>query len=123
MHLALFKAGDLLIATLLAASCFGSFYFLWYHSGRASHVLLYQNGQLVQRWPLRLDSRFTLQGPLGPTIVEIRQGRARIAADPSPRQYCVQQGWLSGPGSTALCLPNRTAITLEGDSGHDSLAY
>ncbi len=123
MRLALCKAGDLLIATLLAASCFGSFYFLWYQRGQASHVLLYQHGQLVKRWPLRLDSQFALHGPLGATLVEIRQGRARIAADPSPRQYCVQQGWLSRPGSTALCLPNRTAITLEGDSGHDSLAF
>jgi hypothetical protein len=117
------KAGDLLVAAMLAASCFGSFYFLWYQQGRASHVLLYQNGQLVQRWPLRLDSQLSLQGPLGRTVVEVRDGRARIAADPSPRQYCVQQGWLSGAGSTALCLPNHTAITLEGDSGHDTLAY
>ena len=123
MRLAHLKAGDLLIATLLAASCFGSFYFLWYRQTSASHVLLYQNGQLVQRWPLRLDSQLSLQGPLGRTVVEVRDGRARIAADPSPRQYCVQQGWLRGAGSTALCLPNRTAITLEGDSGHDTQAF
>ena len=123
MRLAGIRVGDLLLLGALAASCFGSFYFLWLRPGIAIHVLLYQNGQLVLRWPLRLERTVTLQGPLGQTVVEIRQGRARIAADPSPRQYCVQQGWLQRPGSTALCLPNRTAITLEGDSGHDSLAF
>jgi len=117
------RAGDLLLLVLLIASCCGSFYFLWLHPASASHVRLYQNGKQVLRWPLRLDRTVTLSGPLGMTVVEIRQGRARIAADPSPRQYCVQQGWLQRPGSAALCLPNRTAITLEGDSGHDSLAF
>lgn len=72
----------------------------------------------------RLTRRLEVPGPLGMTVVEIAQGRARIASDPSPRQVCVRQGWLSAPGEFALCLPNQVSVELIGsERRHDTLAY
>ena len=115
-------AGDWLLLLGLSAICLLSFQHLWRSTG-SGEVQLSEAGRVVQRWPLRLDQRFELHGPLGITTVEIRAGRARIASDPSPRQYCVQQGWISRPGEIALCLPNRTAISITGGHLDDSLAY
>ena len=51
-------------------------------------------------------------------------GRARVAKDPRPRQYCVKQGWLSRAGAIAICAPNQISLSLEGGKTHfDSVSY
>ena len=63
-------------------------------------------------------------GPLGQTRIEIQPGRARVAADPGPRQYCVRQGWLASAGAVAICAPNQVSLALAGRNAHyDSLSY
>jgi len=44
-----------------------------------------------------------------------------VAADPSPRQICVRQGWLRA-GEAVVCLPNRVSVEW-GQLGYDSLGY
>lgn len=90
----------------------------------AARVRLYQDGQLYAEVDLAAHRTLAIPGPLGTTTVEIDGGRARIAADPSPRQYCVRTGWLQRAGDSAVCLPNRTAIALVGQRpSYDSLGY
>ena len=63
-------------------------------------------------------------GPLGVSVIEIRPGRARVASDPGPRQYCVRQGWLVRPGEIAICAPNRVSVQIAGRTrAYDSLSY
>ena len=63
-------------------------------------------------------------GPLGITVVEIAAQRARIRSDPSPRQLCVRQGWLTVAGDAAICLPNQVSIELLGNERrYDALTY
>ena len=61
---------------------------------------------------------------LGVTIIEIQPGRARVASDPGPRQYCVRQGWLTQAGAVAICAPNQVSLSLTGRAAdYDSLNY
>ena len=63
-------------------------------------------------------------GPLGTTRVAIEPGRARVVADPGPRQYCVRQGWLARPGEIAICAPNHVSVQIAGRTrAYDSLSY
>lgn len=89
--------------------------------GAGDRVVILRDGQLYQDASLRINRQFAVPGPLGETLVEIRAGRVRVKADPSPRQICVRQGWL-GPGETALCLPNRVSVQ-RGRPRYDSLNY
>jgi hypothetical protein len=91
----------------------------------AARVRIYQDGRLFAELDLAQVRTLQVPGPLGATTVEIAQGRARIARDPSPRQYCVREGWLSDAGQLAICLPNRTSIELvgHGPREYDSLNY
>lgn len=84
-------------------------------------VIIKQAGRVFLETSLRLNRIVDVPGPLGVTRVEIRDGRARVLADPSPRQLCVRQGWI-GPGSAALCLPNRVSVE-RGGVDYDSLNY
>jgi hypothetical protein len=57
-------------------------------------------------------------------VILVEPGRARVAADPGPRQYCVRQGWLKRPGEIAICAPNHVSLQIAGRrSGFDSIAY
>jgi hypothetical protein len=69
-------------------------------------------------WIYPLDGSETLRvaGPLGDTIVEIREGAVRVVSSPCREQTCVRAGRVSLPGQWIACLPNRVFITLEGRS-------
>jgi len=96
---------------------------LWAHQvgSLEGRVLVRVDGRIVSESSLRLDRKLSVSGPLGETRVEIRGGRVRVAADPSPRQLCVRQGWIP-PGGAAVCLPNRVAVE-NSAAGYDSLNY
>lgn len=91
---------------------------------RGDTVVVRAAGQVVKTVPLARAQRFSVDGPLGTTEVEIEPGRARIAADPSPRQLCVKQGWLTLSGQAALCLPNQVSLEIRGRTpAYDTLGY
>ncbi|GHD61614.1 NusG domain II-containing protein [Jeongeupia chitinilytica] len=99
---------------------------LWgWQGGSATRVRVYQGGKVYADVDLAATRTLRVPGPLGDTVIEVAAGKARIAADPSPRQYCVREGWLMRAGEAAICLPNRTSIELlgEGGRGFDSLSY
>lgn len=96
---------------------------LW-GGGEADRVIIRSGGKVLLEAPLSRDRRIEVLGPLGTSVVEIVNGRARIAADPSPRQYCVRQGWLAQAGEVAVCLPNQVSVELVGArKPYDSLNY
>lgn len=87
-------------------------------------LLVRAQGKLVEQTNLRSARTLTVSGPLGDTLIEIQPGRARVARDPSPRQLCVKQAWLSRAGEAALCLPNQVSIEIRGAArAYDSIAY
>ena len=84
-------------------------------------VIVRLDGKVVEEASLRLNRRIEIQGPLGISRVEIRDGRVRVADDPGPRQLCVRQGWIP-PGGAAVCLPNRISVE-NAAAGYDTLNY
>ena len=96
---------------------------LWLHQaeGQDGRVIVRLNGQVFAEASLRLNRAILIPGSLGDSRVEIRDGKVRVAVDPSPRQLCVKQGWIP-PGGAAVCLPNRVAVE-NAAAGYDSLNY
>jgi len=121
--LALLRPGDWLVMAVGLAGVGVSFPLLW-HGGTAELAVVKRDGTVVAELPLTATRRFDVSGPLGNTVIEIQPGRARVASDPGPRQYCVLQGWLTRPNSIAICAPNHVSLALAGREGsHDSLSY
>lgn len=94
---------------------------LW-RSGPADKLVVRSGGKIFAELSLTRNAILPVPGPLGLSQVQVANRKARIAADPSPRQYCVKQGWLSQPGEAAICLPNQVSIEIEGGS-YDTLNY
>lgn len=66
-------------------------------------------------YPAWQARRITVRGPLGETVIEIDDGRARVLASPCTQKLCVRSGWLDAAGEATACVPNRVSIVLLGD--------
>jgi hypothetical protein len=68
------------------------------------------------KWTFPLDAQETLSvpGPLGDTLVEIRQGKAHILSSPCTNQNCIAAGFIRARGQWIACLPNGVMVSVEG---------
>jgi hypothetical protein len=117
------RPGDYL--TLLGGVAFTIWVTLAVWSGGiADTALIRSGGKVFKEVPLSRDQQIEVPGPLGVSIITVEKRRARISSDPSPRQYCVRQGWLQQAGEIAICLPNEVSVELTGgEKKYDSLNY
>lgn len=117
------KPGDWLVALAGMILVVSLFLTLW-NSGPGTKLIIRSAGKVVAESDLNSNRSFEIQGPLGMTLITVENRRVRVARDPSPRQYCVRQGWLSHAGEAALCLPNQVSVELAGAAKiYDSLSY
>jgi hypothetical protein len=120
---ALLLPGDVLVFALGVLGCIAATAGLM-RTGVADGLVVRSGGRVYAAVDLDRPRRIEVPGPLGLTRIEVEPGRARVAADPGPRQYCVRQGWLSRAGAVAICAPNEVSLELTGrGSGYDSLNY
>jgi hypothetical protein len=109
---------------LLSATLTAALAPLVFSGGAASMAVVRRDGVVVAELPLTQARRIEVAGALGTSVIEVQPGRARVAADPGPRQYCVRQGWLTQPNAIAICAPSHISLSIAGrTAGHDSLAY
>ena len=117
------KPGDWLTLLLGGASVVLLVLNLW-NGGLADKAIIRSGGNIFREVPLSRDQQIEVPGPLGISVISIQGRRARIVSDPSPRQYCVRQGWLQQAGEIAICLPNQVSVELTGSvKKYDSLNY
>lgn len=117
------KPGDVL-TILLAASVVVVLTMTFWTGDIADKAIIRSGGKIFREVPLSHDQQIEVPGPLGASLIVIEKRQARIASDPSPRQYCVRQGWLKHAGEIALCLPNQVSLELSGSNKkYDSLNY
>jgi hypothetical protein len=120
---ALLRAGDVAVAVAGLGVCVFALLTLW-RGGAPDGAVIRAGGKVVAEVDLVHARTIEVSGPLGVTVVEIRPGRARVASDPGPRQYCVRQGWLTQAGAVAICAPNQVSLSLSGRAAdYDSLNY
>jgi len=117
------KPGDWL-TLLLGSVCVALLTLNLWSGDLADKAIIRSGGKIFSEVPLSRDQQIEVPGRLGISIIRIQQRKARIASDPSPRQYCVRQGWLQQAGEIALCLPNQVSVELIGrKKKYDSLSY
>lgn len=117
------KLGDCLFI-LLGCVCVVLLTLKLWSGDLADSAVIRSGGKVFSVVSLATDQTISVPGPLGISIISIEKRRARISSDPSPRQYCVRQGWLQQAGEVALCLPNQVSVELTGKhKRYDSLNY
>jgi len=67
--------------------------------------------------------RIEIIGEYSETVL-VEKGRIRFEEADCPDLVCVKTGWLTKPGDTAVCLPNRVIIKIEGQNDEiDGVIY
>lgn len=94
---------------------------LWITQSRAAGrtVQIFQDRTLLAELPLAQDRRIRVPGPLGDTMVEIRDGQARVLSSPCQGKQCIRAGWLAHAHDSAACVPNHVLVLIPGDAGGD----
>lgn len=87
-----------------------------FHTGAKVHV---RADNTEYEYSAKADGIYKVQGALGITTFEIKDGKIRIIDSPCPNKICVHQGW----DSPLVCLPNNVIISLEDEEGeYDAVA-
>jgi hypothetical protein len=111
------RALDIIIF-LLALIIIGLISLQTYARGRGTpEITISSAGQgTEQQWIYPLDGEATLRvpGPLGETVVVIKDGAVQVISSPCPEKICVKTGRISKPGQWIACLPNRVFISIRG---------
>jgi len=114
------KWGDwLLITGVIAASLL--FIPLFHSAARGRVALVRVGNSIVERLDLNHDQHLVVVGRLGETEIEVKGGRVRVVRSPGPWKLCIRRGWISKPGETLICLPNRVTVEIPGEAGYDAL--
>lgn len=78
-------------------------------------VQIETDGQVFRVVDLAADQIIEVPGPLGVTVVEIRDKAVLITASPCPEKICIRSGRMRVTGQLLACLPNKVVIRLIGD--------
>lgn len=115
-------AGDIIIIILCAVAVF--FVFASSQNSGSGYVSV-QTSDGIYRYSLDSDRLFTITGPLGDTIIEIRDGKARIIDSACSTKTCTFQTPIDRSGSFIACLPNHILLTVVGSMNEevDDVAY
>ncbi|MFO7815812.1 MAG: NusG domain II-containing protein [Halanaerobiales bacterium] len=67
-----------------------------------------------------------VEGPLGVSVIEAHNGEVRLkeAPEEDPAKICEKTGWISKPGPSIICVPNKISIWIErSDSDLDAISW
>jgi len=90
-----------------------------YGRGADSSSVVVKGQDKTWIFPIEAEERVSVAGPIGETMVEIRDGRAAIVSSPCNGQTCVAAGELRNNGQWAACLPNSVFVLIEGAGDAD----
>ncbi len=65
-------------------------------------------------YPLDENRTINIRGPLGTTIIEIKDNGSRVIDSPCPDKICILQGIIRESGQWIACLPNQVLISIKG---------
>ena len=114
----------ILDSVLLAALVVGGAWLSWslFTAPGGARAVVWIGGHRAAWYPLdgatRIDS---VQGALGPLVLEHGEGRIRVLQAPCPGHLCMRQGAVHRVGEKLVCVPSRIVVTIEGDEKTNGL--
>ncbi|MEW6117377.1 MAG: NusG domain II-containing protein [Nitrospirota bacterium] len=103
---------DKLVLLFFIALSLSSFFFVNEVLPQGSEVRIEVAGELKYTLPLSDDRIISVEGPMGTTIIEVKNKRVRVVKSPCPNKICLHQDWIER--GAVVCLPNKVLVTITG---------
>lgn len=118
------KPGDWVII-VLSLALIAFFSFKVYSGGSTELLVIIESSDSTEVYPLSQDRDVRASGPLGETVISIREGHVHVADSPCRDKLCVFAGNLDSAGEWTACLPNRVFVRLTGseEAEVDEISY
>lgn len=112
------------VAILLVAGALVTALWLVGPAGQGSRAEVRVDDTVVARLDLRQPGTYTIDGRLGPSVLEVADGAVRFTDSACSTHRCIASGAHSRAGEVAACLPNRVTVAVRGGRGdYDTLHY
>lgn len=116
--------GDFIIFLVAAGCVTGSYIMFWGENVHARHVEVLVSGKKQYILDLNEEKRIKVDGRLGASIIEIKDGQVRFVESPCTSKQCIRSGWVSQVNDLAACLPNGVSLHLVGPNARfDSINF
>jgi hypothetical protein len=91
----------------------------------ADYALIWVTNQVPKQINLQHEQQITIQGSLGESLIEVKEGQIRFMTSPCHNKQCIHAGWLTNKGDFIACLPNQISIELPSiqNPQFDAIAY
>ena len=90
-----------------------------YRTGKGRMQLIIQTPAGSYAYDMTQDRDIRMQGAIGISEIEIKNGKARFVDSPCPNKTCIQSAPLSRAGDWSACLPNNVFMRIEASSQND----
>ncbi|MBN2298973.1 MAG: NusG domain II-containing protein [Deltaproteobacteria bacterium] len=116
-------ADIILIVSLLAIS--GVWFVMVFISGEPGAVVEVHNAQgLFKVLRLDNDTRISVPGPLGESILRIEDKEVFMEASPCQGKVCIHTGKIKSAGESIVCIPNRVYMFIRSEKDKvDAVTY
>lgn len=109
---------DIILCVLLAIAAAAGFFYT-NNNNSGSYIVITVDGKTVLNKPLSsLPASFAVAVPSGNICLHHSSSGIYVASSPCPDKLCMKQGTISASGSSIVCVPCRTAITLTNSNEH-----
>lgn len=111
------RPGDFVVFGLILVLAFAAAAPFFLNASDVVYVEISKDGQLIERHKLEegyRDTRRIRTESGGENTVEIDGVRVRMLESDCRDQVCVETGWLTRAGQSAVCVPNRVVVRLTG---------
>lgn len=109
------KIGDILFFLLILTS--GILLSKNLFAKKGPSVEINANGKKYE-YSLSQDGIFKVEGKIGTSSIQIKDGKVRIIDSPCPNKNCVHQNW----GNLIICLPNNVIVSVKAQEDFDAVA-
>ena len=108
---------DIILALVVVIAAAGIWLFSEVTKEDGAFAVVVVDGVETERYPLDTDAEIRLESENGGyNILVIKNGKADVIEASCPDHVCVDQRAISKTGEAITCLPNKTVITVEGQS-------
>lgn len=121
------KIAAMIIVGLIIISAIGVFVYKQYSKGSHHIAVIKQDGKIIKTIDLNeVTEKSQIKIPYKDedfNTIEVEPGRIRFIDADCPDKVCIKTGWLSEPGQTAVCLPHKLMININGkNSSYDQIS-